>query len=66
MSDFNIGSDWKTKISKGDILKNEYVKVSKNGDWKTYCTVKTEDGREAEYLIDELIGFGYLKNSKHI
>ena len=54
MSDFNIGSDWKTKVSKGSILENEYVQVSKPGDWRTYCTVKTEDGREEEYLKSEL------------
>lgn len=66
MSDFNIGSDWKTKISKGNILENEYVKVSKHGDWETYCTVITEDGREAEYLKTELMGFGYLKNSQMV
>lgn len=34
MSDFNINSDWKTKVAKGSIHENEYVKVSKNGDWE--------------------------------
>jgi len=58
MSDFNIGSDWKTKVAKGNILENEYVKVYNHGDWETYCTVKTEDCREEKYLKTELIGFG--------
>lgn len=66
MSDFNIGSDWKTKVSKGSIRENEYVQVSKNGDWETYCTVKTEDGREEEYLKSELNGFGFLKYNKKV
>ncbi|MCK9417604.1 hypothetical protein M0Q97_13260 [Candidatus Dojkabacteria bacterium] len=65
MSEFNIGSDWKTKVSKGKICENEYVKVSK-GDWETYCTVKTEDGREEVYFKTELMGFGYLKNSQMV
>lgn len=40
MSDFNIGSDWKTKVAKGNILENEYVKVYNHGDWETYLYCK--------------------------
>lgn len=63
MSDFNIGSEFKTLVDKGSVHKNEYVKVSKNGDWETFCTIKTDDGREEVYKKEELMNFGIAEKA---
>lgn len=46
MISLNIDTEFKTKIAKGNIKANEYVTVVKQGDWRTYCTVKDEHGNE--------------------
>lgn len=61
MLSFNIGTEFKTKIAKGNIKANGYVTVVNQGDWSTYCTVKDEHGNEEEYKAEELIGFGILE-----
>lgn len=63
MLTFNTQTEFKTRVAKGKIQKGEYVKVSNQGDWKTYCKVKNSNGDEEEYQDSELIGFGILEKA---
>lgn len=60
----NTNTLLKTLVGKGSIKAEEYVRVSKPGDWETHCTVKTEDGREEEYSSHELMCFGVLTHNR--
>lgn len=61
MISLNSGVDFRTKVKKGKIEKNSYVKVTNPLDWETKCLVKDEDGNEEEYSVNELMGFGILE-----
>ena len=61
MSSFNVGNEFRTKVSKGKIEKYEYVKVSHPGDWENFCTVIDLEGNEEIFRREELTRFGILE-----
>jgi len=61
MISLNYGTEFKTRVAKGNIKKDVLVKVSNPGNYESKCTVKDVEGNEEEYTSDELIGFGVLK-----
>lgn len=63
MISINSGTKFKTKVQKGNISANVIVSVSNPKNRVTSCIVRDAGGNESEYLLSELMGFGYLKKS---
>lgn len=54
---FNYGEHFKTKVAKGNIKENTFVKVVDQLDFETKCIVEDNDGNKEEYTNKELIDF---------
>lgn len=63
----NSGNEYRTKISKGLIPAHTMVSIKRVISWDEETAVYVDkNGNEAEYLLEELISFGYIKSTKGI